>query len=363
MADVWFDSGCMPFAQWGYPHQNEETFAAQYPADYICEAIDQTRGWFYTLMTVGTLVFDESAYRNVLCLGHILDKDGRKMSKHLGNVLEPMALMEDHGADAVRWFMLAAGSPWASRRVSHESIQEVVRKTLLTFWNTVSFHVLYARLAQWSPTTDAAPPVQDRPLIDRWLVSATQALTIEVDEALTGFDTQRAGRAIATFVDDLSNWYVRRSRRRFWDGDVSALTTLHDALVNLALVMAPMTPFITERVWQDLIVPTNAEAPAFNSPRGLASRPTRVDRRQTRRPNGPSATAGRTRACGQSRVWSQDPTAAVARTRGGRRLGSHASRTAGSTGRGTERSAHRIARGGNRRVGPGHCKGELPRSG
>ncbi|HVQ19047.1 MAG TPA: DUF5915 domain-containing protein, partial [Actinomycetes bacterium] len=214
----------------------------------------------YTLMTVGTLVFDQSAYKNVLCLGHILDKDGRKMSKHLGNVIEPMELMERHGADAVRWFMLAAGSPWAARRLSHESVQEVVRKTLLTYWNTVSFHTLYARLAEWSPDTAAPPALQDRPLLDRWLASQTHQLVRDVDSALESFDTQAAGRAIADFVDQLSNWYVRRSRRRFWDGDPAALATLHEALERLTLVMAPLTPFITERVWHDLVVPTTPTA-------------------------------------------------------------------------------------------------------
>ena len=260
VVDVWFDSGCMPFAQGGYPHeQSEADFRAQYPADYICEAIDQTRGWFYTLMTMGTLVFDESSYRTVLCLGHILDKDGRKMSKHLGNVLAPMPLMEQHGADAVRWFMLASGSPWLARRVSHEAIQEVVRKTLLTYWNTVSFQVLYARLAGWTPS--AAPsPIPTRPAMDRWLHARTQQLVKNVDDALDGYDAAGAGAQISGFVDELSNWYVRRSRRRFWDGDDDALQTLHEAISALTLVMAPMTPFITEQVWQDLIRPTTEGA-------------------------------------------------------------------------------------------------------
>jgi isoleucyl-tRNA synthetase len=251
----------MPFAQFGYPHQGRDEFESSFPADYICEAVDQTRGWFYTLMAVGTLVFDQSSYRNVLCLGHILDKDGRKMSKHLGNVLEPMALMERHGADAVRWFMLASGSPLASRRLSHEAIQEVVRKTLLTYWNTVAFQSLYARLADWSPAA-TAPPVAARPVLDRWVASQSQVVTREVTEALEDFDTQRAGRALATFVDDLSNWYVRRSRRRFWRGDPAALATLHEALERVTLLMAPFTPFLTERVWQDLVRPDHPTAPS-----------------------------------------------------------------------------------------------------
>jgi isoleucyl-tRNA synthetase len=247
--DCWYDSGAMPFAQFGYPHAGAADFDAQYPADFICEAIDQTRGWFYTLMAVGTLVFDQSAYRNVVCLGHILDEDGRKMSKHLGNVLEPVPLMDQHGADAVRWFMLAAGSPWQARRVGHQAIEEVARKTLLTYWNTVSFQSLYARAAGWSPD---GSETGERTDLDRWLLSQAHQLVREVTEALERFDTQRAGRVLATFVDEVSNWYVRRSRRRFWEGDPAALATLHEALRILTLCLAPFTPFITERVWQDL---------------------------------------------------------------------------------------------------------------
>jgi len=260
--DCWYDSGAMPFAQWGYPHKegSVEKFKASYPADFICEAIDQTRGWFYTLMTIGTLVFDQSSYKTVLCLGHILDKDGRKMSKHLGNVLEPMALMDQHGADAVRWYMLAAGSPWAARRVGHDSINEVVRKTLLTYWNTVSFHALYANASHFE--LSQTPALSDRPLMDRWIISELNTLVQEVDAALEDFDSQIAGRALARFIDDLSNWYVRRSRRRFWDGDVAALGTLHECLVKLTQLLAPLVPFITEQVWQELVIPADAQQPA-----------------------------------------------------------------------------------------------------
>ena len=258
--DGWYDSGAMPFAALGYPHHNADAFAGQYPADFICEAIDQTRGWFYTLMAVGTLVFGESSYRNVVCLGHILDEDGRKMSKHLGNILAPMPLMDEHGADALRWFMLASGSPWQARRVGHSAIADVVRKTLLTYWNTVSFASLYARTAGWQPSSGAPAPA-DRPVIDRWVLSEAQSLARGVDEALDAFDTQRAGRLLSTFVDDLSNWYVRRSRRRFWEGDPAALATLHEALRVVTLCLAPFTPFITERVWQDLFRTTDAAAP------------------------------------------------------------------------------------------------------
>ncbi|MFI6767584.1 isoleucine--tRNA ligase [Streptomyces sp. NPDC050355] len=258
--DAWYDSGSMPFAQWGYPYRNKELFEKRYPAQFISEAIDQTRGWFYTLMAVGTLVFDKSSYENVVCLGHILAEDGRKMSKHLGNILQPIPLMDQHGADAVRWFMAAGGSPWSARRVGHSTIQEVVRKTLLTYWNTVAFQALYARTTQWAPSA-ADPAPADRPLLDRWLLGELNTLVEQVTDSLESFDTQRAGKLLSAFVDDLSNWYVRRSRRRFWQGDAAALRTLHEVIETVTRLMAPLTPFITERVWQDLVVPVTPDAP------------------------------------------------------------------------------------------------------
>ncbi|GAB7034092.1 isoleucine--tRNA ligase [Streptomyces sp. NPDC021749] len=258
--DAWYDSGSMPFAQWGYPYRNKELFEKRYPAQFISEAIDQTRGWFYTLMAVGTLVFDKSSYENVVCLGHILAEDGRKMSKHLGNTLQPIPLMDQHGADAVRWFMAAGGSPWAARRVGHNTIQEVVRKTLLTYWNTVAFQALYARTSQWAPSASDPAPAE-RPLLDRWLLGELNTLVAQVTESLESFDTQRAGKLLSTFVDDLSNWYVRRSRRRFWQGDAAALRTLHEVIETVTRLMAPLTPFITERVWQDLVAPVTPDAP------------------------------------------------------------------------------------------------------
>ncbi|HEY9372751.1 isoleucine--tRNA ligase [Streptomyces sp.] len=258
--DAWYDSGSMPFAQWGYPYKNKDLFEARYPAQFISEAIDQTRGWFYTLMAVGTLVFDKSSYENVVCLGHILAEDGRKMSKHLGNILQPIPLMDQHGADAVRWFMAAGGSPWAARRVGHGTIQEVVRKTLLTYWNTVAFQALYARTSGWAPSA-ADPAPADRTVLDRWLLSELNALVDQVTQAMEAYDTQRAGKLLSAFVDDLSNWYVRRSRRRFWQGDKGALRTLHEVIETVTRLMAPLTPFITERVWQDLVVPVTPEAP------------------------------------------------------------------------------------------------------
>ncbi|WP_275559658.1 isoleucine--tRNA ligase [Streptomyces sp. 5-6(2022)] len=259
--DAWYDSGSMPFAQYGYPYRNKELFERRYPAQFISEAIDQTRGWFYTLMAVGTLVFDKSSYENVVCLGHILAEDGRKMSKHLGNILQPIPLMDQHGADAVRWFMAAGGSPWAARRVGHGTIQEVVRKTLLTYWNTVAFQALYARTSGWAPSA-ADPAPAERPLLDRWLLGELGTLTEQVTQSLEAYDTQRAGKLLSAFVDDLSNWYVRRSRRRFWQGDAAAMRTLHDVIETVTRLMAPLVPFITERVWQDLVVPVTPEAPA-----------------------------------------------------------------------------------------------------
>ena len=266
--DCWYDSGAMPFAQWGYPHKegSVEKFKAAYPANFIAEAIDQTRGWFYTLMTIGTLVFDQSSYETVLCLGHILDKDGRKMSKHLGNVLEPIALMDQHGADAVRWYMLAAGSPWSSRRVGHDALSDVVRKTLLTYWNTVSFFTLYAHAANFTITDQSTPPSEvpaktTPQVMDRWIRSELNQLIKSVDQAYSEFDSQQAGKLLAAFIDDLSNWYVRRSRRRFWDGDSAALSTLHEALKILTQLLAPMIPFISEHVWQELVRVADPTAP------------------------------------------------------------------------------------------------------
>ncbi|WP_374581511.1 isoleucine--tRNA ligase [Frankia sp. CiP3] len=259
--DVWYDSGAMPFAQWGAPHRNAEQFEGQYPAQYICEAIDQTRGWFYTLMAVGTLVFDRSAYETVLCLGLLLDADGRKMSKHIGNVLDPFELFDRHGADAVRWLMLAAGSPWADRRVGHEALEDIVRKVLLTYWNTASFFVLYANAGGWAPGRAPASDPRTRPVLDRWVLSELHAAITEVTEALDAFDSLRAGRCLARFIDDLSNWYVRRSRRRFWEADPDALDTLYACLDGLTRLMAPFTPFLTDALWSKLVVGVRPQAP------------------------------------------------------------------------------------------------------
>jgi isoleucyl-tRNA synthetase len=254
--DCWYDSGAMPFAQLFYPRKNKEIFKDNYPADFICEAIDQTRGWFYTLMAIGTLVFEQSSFKNVVALGHILDENGRKMSKHLGNVLEPIELMDQHGADSVRWFMLAAGSPWQSRRLGHNAISEVTRKVLLTLYNSASFLSLYGRLSKIDFLAEANE-ISNRPSLDRWITSLLKKTANETAQALDQFDTQKAGKLLASAVDDLSNWYVRRSRRRFWDGDADALATLHESLRTLTLILAPLVPFITERIWQDLFRTTS----------------------------------------------------------------------------------------------------------
>jgi isoleucyl-tRNA synthetase len=261
--DVWFDSGSMPFAQWGAPLRNSSDFDAAFPAQFICEAIDQTRGWFYSLMAVSTLVFSRSAYQNVVCLGLVTDEQGRKMSKHLGNVIEPIGLMNAHGADAVRWFFAASGSPWGQRRIGPGVLAEIVRKVLLTYWNTVSFLVLYANAdaanqasgGPWTPESVAlAPPPADRPLLDRWLLSEVQACVRDVTASLESFDAAAAGRRLAGLIDDLSNWYVRRSRRRFWAGHRSAdgaaaFATLHQALTTLTTMLAPVIPFLSDYLW------------------------------------------------------------------------------------------------------------------
>ena len=250
--DCWYDAGSMPFAQVGFPHSGVQP---AYPAQFIAEAIDQTRGWFYTLMAIGTLVFDQSSYETVLCLGHILDAEGRKMSKHLGNVIDPHELMERHGADALRWYMLCGGNPWAARRVGHDQLEEAVRKVLLTYWNTAAFLTLYADANNWVPGTQPSNPT----LLDRWAISELHATVLDVTEALEGFDSLRAGKRLSQLIDDLSNWYVRTSRRRFWEGDTAALATLHQCLEVLTRLLAPFIPFLTEAVHDALVVSVSGD--------------------------------------------------------------------------------------------------------
>jgi isoleucyl-tRNA synthetase len=268
VADAWFDSGAMPYAQWGYPHQGAEEFERHFPADYICEAIDQTRGWFYTLLAEATLLFDTSSYDTVLCLGHIVDENGKKMSKSLGNILDPWELIERHGADPLRWLMFAEGNPWQSRRVGHHLLEDVVRRFLLTLWNTHVFFTTYARIDGFD-LDDPPPAVADRPASDRWVLAELAALVDTVDGALDRYDVSAATRGLERFVDDLSNWYVRRNRRRFWraaddapEDKAAAYHTLHTCLVTLSGLLAPFVPFLADRLWQDLVVSQDPHADA-----------------------------------------------------------------------------------------------------
>jgi isoleucyl-tRNA synthetase len=262
--DAWFDSGSMPFAQWHYPFENERLFNERFPADFIAEAIDQTRGWFYSLLAVATLVAGRSSYKRVLCLGHILDADGQKMSKSKGNVVQPDEILDRQGADAFRWFMFTSQQPWSPRRFGPEMVDEVVRRFLLTLWNTYSFFTVYANIDRFDPTADRVP-LAERPLLDRWLISELNQLVATVTQGLEEYDATNSGRAIQEFVDELSNWYVRRSRRRFWksshDRDkLAAYHTLYDCLVTLSKLLAPYTPFVAEELYQNLVRSVDATA-------------------------------------------------------------------------------------------------------
>lgn len=271
VADAWFDSGAMPYAQWHYPFENEDEFLKHFPADFICEAIDQTRGWFYTLHAEATMlkstesVPDGIAYKNVICLGHINDEKGNKMSKSRGNTVEPWSVLDAHGADATRWYMYAASPAGSSRRFSSGLVEDGLRRFLLTLWNTYSFFVSYANIDGYKPTPGRPKPAAE---IDRWLLSELNALVLKVTDELEAYDPTDAARAIEAFVDDLSNWYVRRSRRRFWrgatEGDAdkqSAYDTLYTALTTVTKLIAPFTPFIAEELWQNLVRSTDESAP------------------------------------------------------------------------------------------------------
>jgi isoleucyl-tRNA synthetase len=255
LIDVWFDSGSMPVAQWHYPFEHEQEFKEQFPADYICEAVDQTRGWFYSLHAISSMLFDSVAFKNVICLGLILDADGQKMSKSRGNVADPWQVLDENGADAMRWYLYTASPPGQERRFSSSLVSEVVRSFTLTLWNTYSFFVTYANLDHWQPDPDAKPQYSD---LDRWLLSALNALVRDVTDAMENYDVPAATRPIQTFVDQLSNWYLRRSRRRFWksesDADKqAAYATLYTALVTLSKLLAPSMPFIADEMYQNLV--------------------------------------------------------------------------------------------------------------
>jgi len=245
--DVWFDSGAMPFAQHHAPFENEERFERAFPADYICEAIDQTRGWFYSLLAVSTLLFDRAPYRNVVCLGLITDPEGKKMSKSLGNIVVPWDVIDVHGADAFRWYYFTSKQPWDGYRFSVDTVGESVRQFLLQLWNTYRFHVLYTNAA--GAAYERGEPATD---LDRWALSRLAGTIEVVRDRLDDYDATTAGRAIAAFVDDLSNWYVRRSRRRFWDADPAAFGTLHTCLVEVAKLLAPFCPFLADELYDNL---------------------------------------------------------------------------------------------------------------
>jgi len=262
--DCWFDSGAMSYAQWHYPFENKELFAERFPADYICEAIDQTRGWFYTLHAIATLVSDSVAFKNCICLNLIVDQEGKKMSKSVGNIVDPYDVFDAVGADALRWYFLARLNPEALKRISVEIVQDVASSFINTFWNTYGFFVLYARIDDVDLNNEL--PVAERPEIDRWALALLNETIRTCTAALDEFDAKRAGDALEAFVDQLSNWYVRRNRRRFWKSTDasdkrSAYQTLYECLDGLHRLMAPFVPFISEHVYQNLVRTVNPDAP------------------------------------------------------------------------------------------------------
>lgn len=263
--DCWFDSGAMPFAQWHYPFENKEIFDENFPADFISEAVDQTRGWFYTLLAVSTLLFDCASFKNCIVLGHVQDKNGQKMSKHKGNVVDPWEALNKQGADAVRWYFYANSAPWLPSRYYDEAVSEMQRKFMGTLWNTYAFYILYANIDQFNPTKyqleyDKLPPM------DKWILSKLQTLNKFVDESLDGYKLTEPARAMAEFVDALSNWYVRRSRERFWaegmeQDKINAYMTLYTVLETMCKLASPFTPFITEEIYGNLVKKADPTAP------------------------------------------------------------------------------------------------------
>jgi isoleucyl-tRNA synthetase len=264
LIDVWFDSGSMPVAQWHYPFDNQEAFKHQFPADFICEAVDQTRGWFYSLHAISTLLFEQVSFRNVVCLGLMLDGEGKKMAKSVGNIVNPWDVLNEHGADAFRWYLYTASPPGNERRFSIDLVGEVVRNFTLTLWNVYSFFVTYARLDEWKPGGDGVKPQYND--LDRWLLSELHTLVRDVTEAFDNYDSLGATRPVQVFVDRLSKWYLRRSRRRFWksgsDADKqAAYATLYEALVTLGQLLAPAMPFLAEELYQNLVVAVDPKSP------------------------------------------------------------------------------------------------------
>ncbi|MDE5735602.1 MAG: class I tRNA ligase family protein, partial [Bacteroidales bacterium] len=265
LIDVWFDSGSMPYAQLHYPFENKERFTQRFPADFIAEGVDQTRGWFFTLHAIATMVFDSVAYRNVVSNGLVLDKNGNKMSKRLGNAVDPFQTIAQYGPDATRWYMMTNAQPWDNLKFDAEGIAEVQRKFFGTLHNTYSFFALYANIDGFT-YQEADVPAAQRPEIDRWILSELNTLIRLVTESYEDFEPTRAGRLIQRFIDEhLSNWYVRLSRRRFWKGDytqdkISAYQTLYTCLMTVAKLASPIAPFFCERLYKDLNEATGKEA-------------------------------------------------------------------------------------------------------
>ena len=263
--DCWFDSGSMPFAQWHYPFENKEKFERRYPADFISEAIDQTRGWFYTLLAIATLLFDEAPFKNCVVLGLVCDKDGKKMSKHLGNVVNPFDVLNAQGADAVRWYFYTGSSPWLPSRFSGDAVSEYQRKFMGTLWNTYAFYVLYADIDAFDPTEHSLKR-ENLSFMDRWVLSRMQTLVKTVDADLSVLKITEAGRELQSFVDELSNWYVRRCRNRYWGSEMTAdkeaaYMTLYTVLKELTLVSAPFVPFMSETIYQNIVRRVEKDAP------------------------------------------------------------------------------------------------------
>ena len=263
--DCWFDSGSMPFAQWHYPFENKDKFERRYPANFISEAIDQTRGWFYTLSAIAACLFDSPAFLNCIVLGHVQDKEGRKMSKHIGNVVDPWVLLDNQGADAVRWYFYTSSMPWLPNRFSAEAVSESQRKYMGTFWNTYAFYILYADIDNFDPTRHKLVRENLTPM-DRWILSRLNTLMGHVEAYLDDLKMTEAGREMQDFMDDLSNWYVRRCRERYWGKDMTAdkeaaYMTLYTVLKTMALISAPFTPFMSETMYQNMVRTVDKSAP------------------------------------------------------------------------------------------------------
>ena len=263
--DCWFDSGSMPFAQWHYPFENKDKFERRYPANFISEAIDQTRGWFYTLSAIAACLFDSPAFLNCIVLGHVQDKEGRKMSKHIGNVVDPWVLLDNQGADAVRWYFYTSSMPWLPNRFSAEAVSESQRKYMGTFWNTYAFYILYADIDNFDPTRHKLVRENLTPM-DRWILSRLNTLIGHVEAYLDDLKMTEAGREMQDFMDDLSNWYVRRCRERYWGKDMTAdkeaaYMTLYTVLKTMALISAPFTPFMSETMYQNMVRTVDKNAP------------------------------------------------------------------------------------------------------